>query len=250
MGSKGGARAIKRYAAPAEWPVYKKQYKWVMKPSPGPHPIEDSLPLLVVLRDLMHLAFNAHEVRVALNAGRIRVNGRVQRRPDFPVGVMDLVSVPDADIYVRIIPFKGKLVAHPVPVQERDLRLLRIEDKTCIRGFKVQLNLTGGVNISVPVEGPQGAKTLPYSTMDTLKTDAKGTKIAEHLKLDKGSYVLAVKGKNSGEHGVLEETVQSLKRRKALVRVKKSSGEVFETIVDYVYAVGNGSPEISLPEVA
>ncbi|MCL5788495.1 MAG: 30S ribosomal protein S4e [Candidatus Marsarchaeota archaeon] len=250
MGSKGGSRAIKRYAAPSYWPTYKKEYKWVVKPSAGPHALADSLPLLVVLRDLMHVVDSSHEAKVVLNDNRIRVNGRVQRTIDFPIGVMDLISIPDSDTYVRILPFRGKLIAHQVSRGERDFRLLRVENKTCVPGLKIQLNLTGGVNVLLPLSNPYDAKNVKYSTMDTVKTNVQGTELLEHYRMQKGAYVLAVKGKNSGEHGTLKETVESFKRRKTLVRVEKANGESFETIIDYIYVVGDNAPIISLPEAA
>jgi small subunit ribosomal protein S4e len=250
MGSKGGTRTLKRYASPYEWPVLRKQYKWVVKPSPGPHGLENSVPLLVALRDLMHLVQNSHEARVVLSQGKIRVNGRVVRRVDLPVGVMDVISISDMGSQFRVLPFKGALVAHQVADQEKDIRVLRIENKIITKNSMMQLNLTGGYNISVKLASPIEAKSLPYSTLDSVTTDLKGCKISGHIKLKEGSYVLVVKGKNSGQHGVLAQTVPSFKRRRSLVHITTKDGGSIETVLDYVYAVGESKPIISLPEVA
>ncbi|MEM4476331.1 MAG: 30S ribosomal protein S4e, partial [Desulfurococcaceae archaeon] len=37
MGSMGGSKHLKALAAPAFWPILRKEYKWAVKPSPGPH---------------------------------------------------------------------------------------------------------------------------------------------------------------------------------------------------------------------
>lgn len=249
MARMGGGRTLKRYPSPEWWPILRKQSTWVMKPSPGPHSIETSMPLLLVLRDLMGVVRNLHEARMVLNQSKILVNGKIVREPDFPIGVMDVLSIPDMGSHFRILPYKGTFVAHKISDSEL-FRLLRVENKTCIKGSKLQLNLSGGVNIQLDVNGPTGAKDSPYRTLDTLKVDLQGRQILDHIKMEVGSYVLVVRGKNSGGHGVLQEIVPAFKRRRSLVKIKSPDGGVIETILDYVYAIGKGAPIISLEGVA
>jgi small subunit ribosomal protein S4e len=249
MGSKGGTRTLKRYASPYEWPVLRKRYKWVVKPSPGPHNLENSIPLLVALRDLMHLVQTSHEAKVVLSQEKIRVNGRVVRRVDLPVGVMDVISVEDTGAQFRMLPLNGALTAHLVADHEKDVRIMRIENKVITKNSTLQLNLTGGHNVCFKLGSPIEAKESPYFTLDSVVTDLKGRKISGHIRLKEGSYVLVVKGKNSGQHGLLAQTVPSFKRRRSLVHITTGNGGSIETVLDYVYAVGENKPIISLPEV-
>ncbi|PSN96041.1 hypothetical protein B9Q09_02540 [Candidatus Marsarchaeota G2 archaeon ECH_B_SAG-C16] len=99
------------------------------------------------------------------------------------------------------------------------------------------------------LKDPQDAKNNVYGTLDSLKTDLRGKQILDHLKLDLGSYVLVISGKNSGSHGVLQEIVPAFKRRKSLVRIKASDGGIIETILDYVYVVGREEPIITFQGV-
>ena len=59
MAKKSGSLKAKRSAAPAFWQIARKEKRFVVRTSPGPHPKNYSYPLLVVLRDILGLAQNA-----------------------------------------------------------------------------------------------------------------------------------------------------------------------------------------------
>ena len=63
------SRHQKRVAAPKNWRVSRKSNKWVVNPRPGPHSKDSSIPLLLVVRDLLKLADNTREVKIILNKG-------------------------------------------------------------------------------------------------------------------------------------------------------------------------------------
>jgi small subunit ribosomal protein S4e len=248
MTKMGGNRTLKRYSAPAWWPIYRKESAWVIKPSPGPYSKDSSLPILLVLRDLLGVVRNYHEARIILNESKIIVNSKVIKRPDFPVGAMDVLSIPDMGANYRVLPYNGSFVIQEIQKDEL-FRVLRIENKTSVKGLKLQLNLSGGVNVLLNLKDPHDAKNIPYNTLDSLKMDLAGKQILDYLKLGIGSYVFVVKGKNSGGHGILEEIVPSFKRRRSLVRIRSPNGNIIETIMDYVITIGKEKPIITLKEV-
>ncbi|MEM3973016.1 MAG: S4 domain-containing protein, partial [Ignisphaera sp.] len=108
MARMGGSKHLKRLAAPWFWPILRKEYKWVVKPSPGPHPIDRSLPLLVVIRDVLGLAETAREAKRIIFDGKVYIDGVVRKDYKFPVGVMDTISIPDIDFYARFVPYPVK----------------------------------------------------------------------------------------------------------------------------------------------
>ncbi len=59
---------LKRLPAPRSWTLSRKTDFWVAKPSPGPHPIEASVPLGLILRDMLKVCDTAREARHILNA--------------------------------------------------------------------------------------------------------------------------------------------------------------------------------------
>ena len=155
MARMGGSRHLKRLAAPAFWPVLRKEFKWVAKPSPGPHPIERALPLLVLVRDVFGYAETAREARRVIVEGKVWIDGVPRKNHKFPVGLMDVVSFPDIDEHYRIVPYPTKhLWPIRMPKEEADLKLVRIENKTTVKGGHIQLNLHDGRNILVKVSNP------------------------------------------------------------------------------------------------
>lgn len=35
-------RHLKRIAAPKTWPIKRKEHKWIVRPTPGPHPLKNA----------------------------------------------------------------------------------------------------------------------------------------------------------------------------------------------------------------
>ena len=79
MAKMGSRKHLKRFKAPKSWPISPKENKWTVKPAAGPHAIEDSLSLLVVIRDILGLADNSREAKRIINTGKVLVDGRARK---------------------------------------------------------------------------------------------------------------------------------------------------------------------------
>jgi Ribosomal protein S4E len=86
-------RHQKRIAAPRSWKIERKTAYWTVKPRPGPHPGNRSIPLLLIVRDMLKLADNSKEAKRILNEGNVTVDGKVRKDHKFPVGIFDLLSI-------------------------------------------------------------------------------------------------------------------------------------------------------------
>jgi len=53
MARKGAKRHLKRLAAPSQWYLQRKSYKWAVRPRPGPHSMKTSIPLIYIVRDYL-----------------------------------------------------------------------------------------------------------------------------------------------------------------------------------------------------
>ncbi len=228
---------IKRLAAPRTWSVPRKTHKWAVATSPGPHPRETSVPLTVVLRDMLHLCDNAREAGRIVHARRVLVDGRAVTDPRFPVGIMDVVAIPEAKAYHRmLIDRRGRLRLVPVDEGAVGWKLSRIEGKTLVKGGKLQLNLFDGRNLLVA-----GGE---YRTGDTVKLQVPEQKIAEVIPFERGNVALLIGGSHVGQIGHLDEEKVERSAKPNVVHFR----EGFNTIRPYVFVVGRGEPEIKLPE--
>ena len=239
-------RHLRRSCAPWWWPIPRKiGGVWTVRPNPGPHPLEKCLPLAIIVRDVLRYAKTLKEARYIIGQGMIKVDGRVRRDYKYPVGLMDVVEiVPTGEVY-RMVPHPVKFMTLiPIPKEEAKFKLCRIEDKTTIKGGKIQLNLHDGRNHIVE---PEEAKK--YRTLDTIQLTIPEQSIINHIPIQLGSFVIVIDGRNVGKVGTIVEVIQTFKRRKAIVTIETPKKEIVRTILDYVMPIGfEGKSLITLPE--
>ena len=250
MGKKGGSKGLKRKPAPRFWPIHRKEFVWTVKPKPGPHSLESCLPLTIVLRELLDLAKTRKEAKKIVTEGKVHVDGKIRREDDFPVSLMDVVFMPNINKAFRVWPSSKGLILHPIDKKEAAFKLCRIENKKNVRNGHVQLNLHDGSNILVKVADPKNPQEDVYETLNTLKVSLPEKQILEHIKMKKNALAMITSGKNIGKHGKIVEIedMKGQKRRKTLVKIQDKEGETYQTILDFVFAIGETHPSISLPE--
>ena len=247
MGRKGSRRHLKREKAPRSWLIHPKEFHWAVKPRPGPHAREASLPLSVLLREALGYAKNIRESQIILAQNRVIVDGKIRRDHKYPTGLMDVVELPDANMSYRIVPAAGKgLTALRIPKDEAKAKLCRIEGKTTLRKGQVQLNMHDGRNLVLPVQDPRNPKEDVYRTRDTLRISIPAQKILSHLKFAEGAYAVVTSGRNVGRHGRIIKIEPSTAARTATALIEDPSGDRFETIADYLFVVGEEKPIIKI----
>ena len=69
------SKHLKRLAAPRTVRLHRKEKKWTIKQSPGPHPLEKSIPLGIIIRDYLKLCDTYREVKRVISSGDIVVDG-------------------------------------------------------------------------------------------------------------------------------------------------------------------------------
>jgi len=252
LGKKGGRRHLKRKPAPAFWPIHRKEAVWTGKPNPGPHAIAQSLPLTLVLRDMLGLAKTRREVKTVISQEKVLVDGMVQKEELFPTGLMDVISIRDTEKWYRVLSSEKGLTLHPISKDEAGVKLCRVENKTILKGGNVQLNLHDGRNLLISVKDPNRHEEDVFKTLDTVKIALPSQEVQGHLKMIEGVPALIVGGKNIGRYGkiVAIEHGEGQKRKNSLVTIEDSGGNRFQTTIEYVFVVGDTQTHISLPEAA
>jgi small subunit ribosomal protein S4e len=192
---------LKRLAAPKTWNISRKDNTFIVTPNPGPHKKEHSIPLVVLIRDMIGIVDNAKECKNILHTGQVLINGRKRRENNYPVGLMDIIELPlTKKSYKLMISTKGKLFAKELEKSED--RMCRIEGKTILANKKVQLNLFGGENIIIDKD--------EYKVGDTIKLDVKDRKVKGSVVLSKGVPALIIGGSHVGEIAVIKGIDKSI----------------------------------------
>ncbi|HOI70870.1 MAG TPA: 30S ribosomal protein S4e [Methanobacterium sp.] len=239
MAKMGSRKHLKRYKAPEKWPIHPKEYKWTVKTSPGSHALEKSLPLLIVVRDILKVADNAREAKIIINRGDILVDGRPIKDYKFPVGFMDVIETPKSEKYYRVLSDeKGRLLLHPITKRNKGFKLCRVVDKTTLKNGKIQLNLHDGRNVLTEDQ---------YKTADVVKMRVPSQEIKDHIKFEAGTLGMVTGGKHIGERGTIKDITITKSSMPNTVVIESKSGKTFQTLKDYVFVLGEEKPLITLP---
>ena len=234
------SKHLKRLAAPRVLRLHRKEKKLTIRARPGPHPLERAIPLGLIVRDYLGLCDTYKEARKIVSNGDILVDGVKRKDFKFPCGLMDVIAIPKMRKYLRVLfDRNGKLTLVPISESDAEWKLCRIQNKTIVRGKKVQLNFHDGNNTLVEKD--------EYKTGDVLKLSFKEKKIDEVYKFDKGTISIIIGGSHIGEIASIEE-IQIVASSKPNLAKMKGEKE-FSTIAKHVFPIGKTKPAINLPEV-
>lgn len=223
----------KRLSAPKTIKVPRKVRKWLTFPSPGPHD-KNSVPLVIVVRDLLGIADTGKEARKAITSGEILVDGVPRKDHRFPLGLFDVVSVPSMETSYRILfDEQGRYI--PKEVEDGKLKIYKITGKTVVRGGKEQLNLFDGSNFIAS----------GYNVKDSILLEVPEKKIVDHLKFEEGALVMITGGVHAGEMGKLKK-YRVMKGPSANLVTVEGKDKEYATIEDYVFVIGKDKPVIDL----
>ncbi len=229
MAKIGRTRHLKRIAIPKAIPLTsKKENTWLLKAHPGPHPAKFSMPLAVLLRDILQIAKTGKEAKNILNARAVKVDGKVRTEAKFPVGLMDVISMESADKYYRLnVDSKGRLAVQELSKGEITKKLVKVVKKHTIKKGKINLTFHDGKNLiadnNVHV-GDSVVITLPDAKFNTL------------VKLQVGARCLITEGKHAGMVAILKEIIQR-KEGKASEAKLDVNGSEFITVAKYLFPV-------------
>ena len=219
-----------RLVAPKSWPMTKRKgIRFITRPRSGPHKLIESIPLNLLLKNVLNHASTTKEVKTILNKGKVLVNNEIVKDYNYPIGIMDIISIPSTkEYYVVLIGENGKFSLNKIPKEKASLKLCKIINKTLLRKNKLQLNFLDGRN--------QLTNNKEYKVGDTLVLNLDKNEIKDHLEFKKGASVYLINGKHKGETAILDEIGLSKGNSPHRIKLKKGN-ETFETLKDYTFVV-------------
>ena len=223
---------LKRLNTPNTWNLKRKEAKFIVRPKPGPHTIETSMPLLVILRDKLGIVRTAKEARKVLHEQIVMVDGIRRKDLKIPVGMFDVINLKKADLYYRVLmDSKGRLALKETS-KDTEIKPCKIKAKRLVKGGKIGLTLFDG---KLLVTDGQDCKVN-----DTIMLELVRNQIKECLKFGKGSLVLITDGKHAGTTGIIED----IREDKILIKSKGKGS--FETSKEYAFVIGKDKPAIDI----
>jgi len=197
---------LKRQRIPKNWPIHRKGTKYVVTPN------FNGLPILIILRDILKLAQNRKEVKKALHARNILLNGKIVKDEKNSALLFDVITnVPAKENYQVGLAENGKFKVEKV--SNADKKIAKIMDKKVLKGNKTQLNLSDGRNALSEVKCNVG---------DSVLISFKENKIEKCLGLKEKAKVMVVAGKHSGKQGI----VKKLKLERKMASIEAGEKEL------------------------
>ena len=231
--------------------IPRKQFTWVIKPSPGAHSLKNCLPISLIIRDILELAKTRKEAKKIVTQGNVYVDGKIRRKDDFPVGLMDVISFVGLNKYYRLVPSHKGLIVNSIDKEEAKFKLFRVENKTILKNNNIQYAFHDGSTILFKSEDSTKVPQVSYETFDVLKLSIPEKEIIDQLKTEEDNIAVITGGKNIGKHGKIVEIekIVAKKRRNALVMIEDETGKRYQTIMDFIFVIGKTKSLISLKEL-
>ncbi len=247
MGRKGDKKHRKRVNSPKVYAIPRKHGKFVIRARPN-KPTTESIPLLVIIRDMFQYAKTAKEAKTIIHEGSVWVDGVVRRDSKFVVGLMDVLSFPETNEHYRMVAQGGrrKLSLLPINEEEKDNKLCHITGRRTVKGGKAHFTLHDGRSIVLTPE-----KAPDWRVGDTLHIKVPEQEVVDHIPREEGNYTLITGGSNTGFMGTLESIEKRIGRHKSLATIRDQD-TVTRTSLEYVFPIGLDKPVLQLkaPEEA
>jgi len=191
-----------RKEASVKLPILKKGSKYIARASSNPN---NSVPVVIAVRDMLRLAKNAKEVRKMIHQKLLKINGREVKEYGQSI---QLFNIFQADKAYELTLSKAKKFVF-IPAKNKDVRLCKVTAKRLVRGNAVQVTLHDGTNIITKENVTVG---------DTIYLDSKN-KVSKLVTLDKAKKGFVISGKYMGN----EVSIDSYSEGKVKVKTEELS---------------------------
>jgi small subunit ribosomal protein S4e len=214
--------------------IHRNETIFTLTPSPGPHAKSECVTLGMLLREYLGLAENRKEIKYILNNKEVLVDGRRVKSENFPLGLMDILSIPEIEKdYIISVDHKGRLYPKEIDKAHAGHKLCKLVGKTAVSGGKLQLNLYDGRNMLI-----DATDSKKYAVGGTLVIKLPEAKVLEFMSLEAGKTAMIAKGRHASKKGKILGISKSDLNLCSLTTVD-CDGEKVVTNTEYVYIIGD-----------
>jgi len=205
------------------WPIPRKGTKYLALAT---HNHNQSIPLIIVMREVLGMVRTKKELKKVLNEKQILINGKEIREVNYPVGLFDVISLKSGKNYRANLSNKKKIIFEELKGKDWEVKVLKIIGKKLLNKNKVQLNLMDGRNILCEEK---------VSVGDSIIYNFKSGKIVGVVKMEKGKTGFIIEGKHAGHKGKVDSIIE--RGGKSLARIVNEEGKKINVWVKNVIAM-------------
>jgi len=188
---------LKRQKIGKFWPVPRKGTKYL---AVATHNKKESIPLVVVLRDVLKFVRNKKELKRLLNEKQVLINHKEIRETNYPVCLFDIISFPEIKKNYKVgLSEHKKMIFEEVSDKESETKIYKVINRKILPKGKIQLNLIQGKNIITDEKVKIGGSVV---------LNLKDNKIAKIISLEKDRIAFALKGEHTGSSGKIIDIME------------------------------------------
>lgn len=203
---------LKRIPMPKNWLFPKRDYTYIVSPRAGQNK-DYSLPILVILRDVLKLLKTTREAKIILKEGNVLVNGKEIKDFKYSVGLFDRIYVKKEEKFFTVLLNARGLIVSEISQKDSEIKPIKVINKTKLKTNKIQINCSDGRNFLYDKE---------VKTGDTIIVNLKENKVLKIVPLKNGSNVLILGGKHKGSIG----KVESIGKKELVVNLEKEKSPI------------------------
>jgi len=241
--ARGPKKHLKRIRTPKGWLLDKLTGVYAPRPRTGPHKLRECLPLQIILRNRLNLAFNGMECKRILNDkdNEVCVDGKVRRDLKYPVGLMDVLTIEKTkDRFRMLYDLKGRFKLTKINKEQAKFKLC-----------KVRRRVMGENKCPYIITHDSRCIRFPHPDIhefDTVKVNLETGEIEKHIKFEIGNVVFVSGGRNRGRVGVIQNRIK-YDGSFDIINIRDTKDNSFNTRIDNCFIIGKGkTPMITLPK--
>lgn len=199
----------KRTTVSKKIPIPRKGTKYVVRSNSH---LDNSVPVIVAVRDMLNLAKTLKEVKHMIHTGLLKINGRTVKDHKESIKIFNVLEADKAYV-LELLP-TGRFTLEETKDSKK--RLCKVTNKKLITSNNIQFNLHDGSNV---------ISKEKVSVGDSVYLD-NSSKIVSVSKLEKGAKAFVISGKYIGLNG----SVVSVSGKKVEIKLdnKEESTELSE----------------------
>jgi len=197
--------------------------------------LRERIPLAIFLRHLLRYALVENEVIKMISSRHVQVNGVFITDRKFPVGLMDIITIPKtAENFRLILDSKGRYYARPIDDKESKWTVVRIVKKYRAPFGLVNCIAHTGWTLRYPHR-----KLAINDSVKIFLDDKQNPDNQEVIKFRVGAEALCTGGRNKGRIGIITHR-KKLPEQDDIVKLTDRTGSEFSSQLKNIFVIGDG----------
>ena len=189
------------------WPIPRTGTKYL---AVSTHNQTSSIPLIVIMRDILHLVQTKKELKKLLSEKQVMVNHNIIRETNYGVSLFDSINIPlIKKNYTASLNEHKKMIFNETSEKSCEKRVFKVIGKKKLAGNTMQINLLSGRNARTKED---------VSVDDSILYNTKTNTVEKIIKMSASKKAYVIKGKHIGTSGTIESIIEQGGKKLVIIK--------------------------------